>query len=97
MLKDRAQQFIEKTRQARDKGEQPSPIVLAANPYFAIVDGELVNVLGTTDVPGMSPAYWCSDNDEGHSAPVSFLEARIFTTAQQALQYREATRSGTRR
>lgn len=63
-----------------------TPIQLAPREYFAIVDGELVNVIGTTDVPGMSPAYWCADSN-GTSAPVSVLEAKIFTTAQQALQF----------
>lgn len=96
MLRDRAQQFSEKAKEARQNGEQPTPIVLG-HPYFAIVDGEFVNVLGTTDIPGMSPAYWCADNYEGHSAPVSFLEARIFPTAQQALQYLENERAGTSR
>lgn len=96
MLRDRAQQFSEQTKHGGGDATKPSPIVLGAHPYFAIVDGEFVNVLSITDIPGMSPAYWCSDND-GHSAPVSFLEARIFTTAQQALQYLEHERAGTSR
>ena len=92
MLTDRAKQFSETTKQARAKGDpMPAPILLATIPLFAIVDGELVTALGTTDIPGMSPAYWCVDKD-GHSAPVSFLEAQIFTSAQQAVQYLENER-----
>jgi hypothetical protein len=72
--------------------EAKQPISLAATPLFAIVDGELVNVLGTTDIPGMSPAYWCSDR-QGISAPVSFREARVFPTAQEALGVLEQERS----
>ena len=88
MLRDRATGWRPNTVAAATTDHDTklaSPIFLAAYPLFAIVDGELVNVLGTTDIPGMSPAYWCSDS-QGISAPVSFREARIFTTAQEALQ-----------
>ncbi len=78
-------------RQLSEAAEAKQPISLAATPLFAIVDGELVNVLGTTDIPGMSPAYWCSDR-QGISAPVSFREARVFTTAQEALGVLEQER-----
>jgi len=75
-----------------DPQKSPSPISLSPRDLFAIVDGELVNVLGTTDIPGMSPAYWCSDNNTGASAAVSAREAAVFTTAQQALQFLEQQR-----
>lgn len=99
MLRDRARQF-DQTHKLQNQGLLPntggqgqpaSPIYLGGRPYFAIVDGELLTVLGTTDIPGMSPAYWCSDN-EGNSAPVSTRETRIFPTAQQAIQALEMLR-----
>ncbi len=99
-LQHRAQQLGRERQQnlrgpLTDPSEQvKQPITLTAGrELFAIVDGELVNVIGATDIPGMSPAYWCSDN-QGHSAPVSFRDARIFTNAQQALQVLEQERGG---
>lgn len=55
--------------------------------YFSIVDGEIVNVVGTTDIPGMSLAWLCQSEEDGSTAPVSHKEAPLFTTAQRALQF----------
>jgi hypothetical protein len=95
-LRERSQQIHRENRgSSLAEREVNTPIALAPREYFAIVDGELVSVIGTTDIPGMSPAYWCTDRD-GVSAPVSVLEAKIFTTAQQALQVLEQQRSTAR-
>jgi hypothetical protein len=75
---------------------KPSLTLTTGQQLVAIVDGELVNVIGGGDIPGMSPVFWCAD-DQGHPAPVSFREARIFTNAQQALQVLERERGLTQR
>lgn len=90
MLRERALQLEQ--RQGGGKGstatqEQSSktPVTLFSEPRpFGIVDGELVEILGVTDIPGMSPAYICSD-EQGWSAPVPFRETRIFTNPRHAL------------
>lgn len=61
--------------------------LVSGQQLFAVVDGEIVNVIGTTDIPGMSVAYWCQSDEDGSSAPVSHKEAPIFTTPQRALQF----------
>lgn len=53
---------------------------------YGIVDGEIVEVLGQDDIPGMSPVLWCSDINNGAYVPVPFREVRHFATAGQALQ-----------
>jgi hypothetical protein len=74
-----------------------SPVrLIGGREYFSVVDGEILNVIGTTDIPGMSPAYWLQSDEDGSTAPVSVKEAPIFTTAQRALQYLNEQR-GTRR
>jgi hypothetical protein len=60
------------------------PIELFRGPIYGIVDGQLVNVIGVTDLPGMSLAYICADPDEGWTAPVPFSETRIFPTLTRA-------------
>lgn len=53
---------------------------------YGIVDGELVEVLGQDDFPGMSPVLWCSDITTGTYVPVPTREVKHFATAGQALQ-----------
>ncbi len=85
------QQFTQQlgnTGSGGDSQRQTSPVQLQSGREFvAVVDGEIVNVIGTTDIPGMSPAYWCQSEEDGSSAPVSTKEAAIFSTPQRALQY----------
>lgn len=69
--------------------------LVSGRDYFAVVDGEIVNVIGTTDIPGMSVAYWCQSDEDGSSAAVSHKEAPIFTTPQRALQFLQEQRGVT--
>lgn len=69
-----------------DRATSPVQLV-GGREYFAVVDGEILNVIGTTDIPGMSVAYWLQSDEDGSTAPVSHKEAPIFTTAQRALQF----------
>jgi hypothetical protein len=81
-LRDRAQTH---DSDRTPEGMQPkTPMALYDTPRFGIVDGELVEINGVTDVPGMSPVYLCSDN-QGWSALVPFRETRFFNTARQAI------------
>jgi hypothetical protein len=74
-----------------------SPVrLIGGREYFSVVDGEILNVIGTTDIPGMSPAYWLQSDEDGSTAPVSVKEAPIFTTAQRALQFLNEQRGNRR-
>lgn len=53
---------------------------------YGIVDGELVEVLGQDDIPGMSPVLWCADLKTGAYVAIPIREVRHFATAGQALQ-----------
>lgn len=53
---------------------------------FGIVDGKVVEVHAQDDIPGMSPAVWCSDIVTGAYAPVPTSQVRHFATAGQAYQ-----------
>lgn len=53
---------------------------------YGIVDGELVEVLGQDDIPGMSPVLWCSDISTGTYVPIPTRDVKHFATAGQALQ-----------
>jgi hypothetical protein len=68
--------------------------LVSGREYFAVVDGEILNVIGTTDIPGMSVAYWLQSDEDGTTAAVSHKEAPIFTTAQRALQFLNEQRGG---
>jgi hypothetical protein len=86
-LRDRAQQHdIARAGTPGGESQTPkTPVSLFDQPRWGIVDGELVEINGVTDVPGMSPAYLCSDGKEGWSALVPFRETRYFNTARQAI------------
>lgn len=58
-------------------------IRLFSQPWFGIVDGQLVEVLGVTDIPNMSLAYLCRDVEEGWSAPVPYSQVQLFPTLNQ--------------
>ena len=64
-LRDRAQQH-DRTAPARlaANRDPEDPGSLFDQPRWGIVDGELVEINGVTDVPGMSPAYLCSDGNK---------------------------------
>ena len=67
---------------------------------YGIHDGELVEVMGITpDWPGKSPVYWCRSDDDGSSAPLSFLEVQVYSNlaaATQALRQQRAPVGGGR-
>lgn len=68
--------------------------LVSGREYFSVIDGEIVNVIGTTDIPGMSLAWLCQSDEDGSVAPVSHKEAPLFTTAQRALQFLNDQRGG---
>jgi len=85
-LRDRAQQHdAARAGQPSEPMNPKTPVALFDQPRWGIVDGELVEINGVTDVPGMSPVYLCSDGKEGWSALVPFRETRYFNTARQAI------------
>jgi hypothetical protein len=85
-LRDRAQKHdADRAGQPAETLTPKTPVSLFNEPRWGIVDGELVEINGVTDVPGMSPAYLCSDGKEGWSALVPFRETRYFNTIRQAL------------
>ena len=91
-------QLAQRNAGTMDSTSAPSSPVrlIGGREYFSVVDGEILNVIGTTDIPGMSPAYWLQSDEDGSTAPVSVKEAPIFTTAQRALQYLNEQRGARR-
>ena len=77
-LRDRAQQHdAARAGQPSETLTPKTPVSLFDQPRWGIVDGELVEINGVTDVPGMSPCYLCSDGKDGWSALVPFRENRV--------------------
>jgi hypothetical protein len=71
-------------------------------PYetWAIVDDDIALALGTFNNPGHSLSFVLQDPDEGHVAPVSYGECRIFrnlnrAALQQLLQAEQRSRQRT--
>jgi hypothetical protein len=85
-LRDRLQRFLDGQTQARKGGtDTPTTPTLFPQMRYGIVDGEIVEVHGQGDIPGMSPVLWVSGINDGVYTPVPITDCQQFSTASQAL------------
>jgi len=98
-LRDRALKF-EPKRGEESKVQNTIATYNEPRPW-GVVDGELVEILSQdSNIPGMSPGFWCRSDEDGTTAPVSFLDVKLYSNrsaADQAIRGGLHTSSGSPR